>query len=60
MVYKTVELSLFVKVLLEETCSNDCRTYRLNVQDLMTVCGWDKDFANAGVFVPSFHADSPT
>ena len=49
-----------MKSLLEETCSNDYRTYRLNVQELVTVCGWDKDFANAGVFVPSFHADSPT
>ena len=49
-----------MKVLLEETCSNDRRTYRLNVQELMTVCGWDKYFANVGVFVPSFHADSPT
>ena len=59
-VYKTVELSWCVKTLLGKPCSNDCRTYRLNVQDLVTVCGLDKDFAKTGVFVPSFHADSPT
>ena len=42
---KAVELSWCVKTLLGKPCSNDCRTYRLNVQDLVTVCGLDKYFA---------------